>query len=87
MREIKITNDHYNKVIIPNNTTTLFCCILYNIVAVIIYYELFNPQVTNALSLCFYNMNISMLVGTSETVRMFSNHLTSQEKADMKIRQ
>ena len=54
-------------------------------IIVIIYYEISNPQVTNAHFLVIEN--ISMLVGTSETVRMFSNHLTSRENADLKIRQ
>ena len=40
--------------------------------------ELPNPQETNALS---------MLVGSSETVRMFSTNQSSQEKSDLRIRQ
>ena len=53
-------------------------------IIVIIYIEISNPQVTNAHFLTIEN--ISMLVGTSETVRMFSNNLTSRENA-VKIRQ
>lgn len=54
-------------------------------ILVIIYYEVSNPQVTNAHFLIIEN--IGMLVGTSETVRMFSTRLTSQENKDLKIRQ
>ena len=51
---------------------------------VIIYSVLSNPQVTNA-QLIFYLFNIinedpSMLVGTSETVRMFSTCLCSKNE-------
>ena len=53
-------------------------------IIVIIYIEISNPQVTNTHFLTIEN--ISMLVGTSETVRMFSNNLTSRENA-VKIRQ
>ena len=67
---------------------------------VIIYSVLSNPQVTNA-QLILYLLNIinedpSMLVGTSETVRMFSTCLCSPQKkehtkgndgTDLKVRQ
>lgn len=85
MQERKITIRPKN-VIIHDGTIALFMLIVCIIAIVIIYYELSNPQVTNALSY-FHSMTISMLVGTSETVRMFSICLTSQEKADIKIRQ
>lgn len=54
-------------------------------IIVIIYIGISNPQVTNVHFLIIEN--ISILVGTSETVRMFSTRLTSQENADIKIRQ
>nr|YP_010977196.1 LAGLIDADG endonuclease [Daedaleopsis confragosa]WNZ34401.1 LAGLIDADG endonuclease [Daedaleopsis confragosa] len=65
---------------------------------VIIYSVLSNPQVTNAqLILYFLNINNedpSMLVGTSETVRMFSTCLCSKNEhnkgnddTDLKVRQ
>ena len=64
---------------------------------VIIYSVLSNPQVTNAqLILKIFNFeDPSMLVGTSETVRMFSNYLCSKsehkkgndELNNLKIRQ
>ena len=65
---------------------------------VIIYSVLSNPQVTNA-QLILYLINInnedpSMLVGTSETVRMFSYCLSSKKElnkgnddTDLKVRQ
>lgn len=44
-----------------------------------------NPQETNAL---FCNiMELSMLVGSSETVRVFSTSQSSQELKDINIRQ
>ena len=54
-------------------------------VIVIIYNEITNPQVTNAHFL--YIENTSMLVGTSETVRMFSKGLTSRENSEQKIQE
>ena len=51
---------------------------------VIIYSEIFNPQVTNA-QLLF--LESSMLVGTSETVRMLSTSSKIKENDDLKIRQ
>jgi len=60
---------------------TLLVSVVY---LVIIYLELFNPQVTNAQ--LFY-LESSMLVGTSETIRMFSTSLTIKEEDDLKIRQ
>ena len=68
-------------------------------IIVTMYYVLSNPQVTNAqawfskFSLgeaqCWdYSFNsFSMLVGTSETVRMFSNYQTAKQKKELKIRQ
>ena len=65
---------------------------------VIIYSVLSNPQVTNA-QLIFYLFNIinedpSMLVGTSETVRMFSiclclknEHNKGNDDTHLKVRQ
>ena len=64
---------------------------------VIIYSVLSNPQVTNA-QLILYLINInnedpSMLVGTSETVRMFSTclskneHTKGNDDTDLKVRQ
>ena len=68
---------------------------LFSVIAlVIIYSVLSNPQVTNAQVIFFEDT--SMLVGTSETVRMFSTCLCSKlnehnkgndEKKDLKIRQ
>jgi hypothetical protein len=46
---------------------------------VIIYSVLSNPQVTNAQVIYIYCEDPSMLVGTSETVRMFSTCLCSNE--------
>src|ERR1700712_1207030 len=44
-----------------------------------------NPQETNAL---FYTITeLSMLVGSSETVRVFSTNQSSHEFKDLKIRQ
>jgi len=68
--------------------STIFKMIKYIVllsIIVIIYSEVTNPQVTNAHFL--FIENISMLVGTSETVRMFSNRLTSQENSEKKIRE
>lgn len=63
------------------------------IVLVIIYSVLFNLQVTNA-QLIFNLEDPSMLVGTSETVRMFSSCLCSKKEhtkgnddTDLKVRQ
>ena len=58
---------------------------------VIIYSLLSNPQVTNA-QLIFKFENPSMLVGTSEIVRMFSSCLSSKKEqgngdTDLKVRQ
>lgn len=46
--------------------------------------ELHNPQETNAL---FCSSELSMLVGSSETVRVFSTSQSSQEIKDLKILQ
>ena len=64
-----------------------------NVIALVIIYSVFsNPQVTNAQVF----LEASMLVGTSETVRMFSTCLCSKvnehnkgngEEKDLKIRQ
>nr|YP_009129962.1 LAGLIDADG type homing endonuclease [Ganoderma meredithae]AJT57353.1 LAGLIDADG type homing endonuclease [Ganoderma meredithae] len=65
---------------------------------VIIYSVLSNPQVTNAQLILYYlniiNEDPSMLVGTSETVRMFSTCLCSKnghnkgnDDTDLKVRQ
>lgn len=56
------------------------------------YIDVSNPQVTNAHLYIDNNYFIQksylgMLVGTSETVRMFSNYVTSRENANLKIRQ
>lgn len=83
--------------------TTIIGCIQYLMYIVFIivtmYYVLSNPQVTNAQawfsyftvgkSQCWdYSFNsFSMLVGTSETVRMFSNYQTAKQKKEQKIRQ
>ena len=91
------------------HNTTIITRIQYIIfivfIIVIMYYVLFNPQVTNAQTwftnlksgeaLLFfkykewnYSFNsFSMLVGTSETVRMFSNYQTAKQKKELKIRQ
>lgn len=66
---------------IKNTFKTLLISVVY---LVIIYLELFNPQVTNAQS---FFLESSMLVGTSETIRMFSTSLTNKEDDDLKIRQ
>ena len=65
---------------------------------VIIYSVLSNPQVTNAQLILYIYNNInedpSMLVGTSETVRMFSiclclknEHKKGNDDTDLKVRQ
>lgn len=71
---------YYGTMIFIYKHITMLCII------VIIYSKISDPQVTNALS-HVTSENISMLVGTSETVRMFSNNLTSREKAEQKILQ
>lgn len=69
---------------------TLMTIVYFSTIAypVIINSEQPNPQETNAL---YYILGLlveySMLVGSSETVRMFSTIMTSHEKSDLKIRQ
>jgi hypothetical protein len=66
--------------ILFNTKDNRFIFIYISLIAlVIIYSVLSNPQVTNAqviLNFCNIKLDTSMLVGTSETVRMFSNYLT-----------
>jgi hypothetical protein len=62
------------------------------IALVIIYSVISNPQVTNAQLIFDFLIDPSMLVGTSETVRMFSSCLCSNKEQgnddnDLKIRQ
>ncbi|CAO1638535.1 unnamed protein product, partial (mitochondrion) [Parajaminaea phylloscopi] len=80
-----------------NNTTIIYWnkLILGISVIVIMYYYFSNRQVTNVLNISQNNnilgqimiYSISILVGTSETVRVFSNYLTSSQKQDLKTRQ
>ena len=74
--------------------TGLFKIFILVVALVIIYSVLTNPQVTNTQVIFFENP--SMLVGTSETVRMFSTCLClninkhnkgNGEEKDLKIRQ
>lgn len=69
----------------------IYYFILSIIILVIIYYSFSNPQGTNAhYSKYYYDIfqySISMLVGPSETVRMFSTRLTSLEKSENKIQE
>ena len=82
------------------STKALFLIVyqFYKLFLVIIFSVLSNPQVTNAQLIFYTSKNRkypSMLVGTSETVRMFSNCLCSKnehkkgndEVNDLKFRQ
>lgn len=69
---------------------TIIIILVFVSIIVIIHNRVSNPQVTNAHLGYLDNNYLSyfgMLVGTSETVRMFSNYGTSRENADLKIRQ
>lgn len=83
----------HNTTIMPYGGIQYLMYIVFIIVTM--YYVLSNPQVTNAQA-WFSNFeqgwnfpfnSISMLVGTSETVRMFSNYQTAKQKKELKIRQ
>lgn len=85
--------DYYATYYMQERKTTLYnTSVLYSfffiitVTLVIIYIEFSNPQVTNAHFLIEIIEKIIMLVGTSETVRMFSTSL-SQENKDIKIRE
>lgn len=66
--------------------TTLIFLYLFSTSPVINNLELHNPQETNAL-FCLDIIELSMLVGSSETVRVFSTSQSSQGLKDLKIRQ
>jgi hypothetical protein len=72
-------------ILFNTKTVNLILFILVNLV--IIYSELYNPQVTNTQAIKYLiNFNPSMLVGTSETVCMLSICL-KLGKDDLKLRQ
>ncbi len=71
---------------------TVFILIIYTETSpVVINKEPLNPQETKALicitDYCHFITNVSMLLGSSETVRVLSTNQSSKEIQDLKVRQ